>query len=170
MKVFHKSIFPLLVLFFMVATAAQVLAGPMMMRHGRGMGMHHHSMGMAGKGNCPQSRMTAQAPEGIYQLNNPLEPTQKNLDAGESLFRVEAQPTACKICHGVEGNGFGMMAQGLNPPPRNFTCAETMEEISDGQLFWIIRNGSQGTGMPAFLELKDEQVWQIILYLRSLAK
>jgi len=170
MKVFLKSIFSLLVLFFILAMAAQVLAGPMMMRPGKGSGMHHHSMGFGGKGNCPQLRVTAQAPEDIYRLKNPLEPTQKNLDAGESLFRVEAQPTACKICHGVEGNGFGMMAQGLNPPPRNFSCAETMQEIPDGQLFWIIKNGSPGTGMPAFTELQEKQVWQLVLYLRKLAK
>lgn len=170
MKVFHKFILPLLILFFILTTATQVLAGPMMMHRGKGPGMHHHSMGFRGKGICPQLRVTAQAPEDIYQLKNPLQPTQKNLDAGESIFRVEAQPTACKICHGVGGNGFGMMAQGLNPPPRNFTCAETMHEIPDGQLFWIIKNGSPGTGMPAFRELRDEQIWQLIHHIRRFAK
>ncbi len=170
MNVFHKSIFVLSILTLILATVAQVLAGPMMMRHGRGPGMHHHSMGFGGKGICPQQRVTAQASEDIYQLKNPLEPTQKNLDAGESLFRVEAQPTACKICHGVVGNGFGMMAPGLYPPPRNFTCAETMNPIPDGQLFWIIKNGSPGTGMPAFPELRETQVWQLIHYIRQFAK
>lgn len=166
MKSFHKPILALLILVFMVAAAAQALAGPMMMRQGKGPGMHPHSMGFGGKGICPQLRVTAQAPEDIDRSKNPLEPTQKNLEAGESLFRVEAQPTACKICHGVVGNGFGMMAPGLNPPPRNFTCAETMNDISDGQLFWIIKNGSPGTGMPAYRELQDRQIWQLIHYLR----
>ena len=92
------------------------------------------------------------------------------LYAGESLFQIEAQPTACKICHGVMGNGLGIMAQGLNPPPRNFACRETMKTISDGQLFWIIRNGSPGTGMPAFKNLKDREIWLIVLYLRKLSE
>lgn len=170
MQIFHKPIFPLLVLFIIIFTVSQSLAGPMMMRQGKGPGMHHHSMGFGGKGTCPQMRVTAQAPEDIYQYKNPLEPTQQNLDAGESLFRVEAQPTACKICHGAVGNGFGMMAPGLNPPPRNFTCAKTMNDISDGQLFWIIKNGSQGTGMPAYAELQDRQIWQLIHHLRRFSK
>jgi mono/diheme cytochrome c family protein len=169
MKSIHKPNITVLIVVILLAMAAEVLAGPMMMRRGRGPGMHHHSMGFAGKGNCPQLRVTAQAPEDVQRLKNPLQPTQQNLDAGESLFRVEAQPTACKICHGVSGNGFGMMAQGLNPPPRNFTCVETMHEIPDGQLFWIIKNGSPGTGMPAFSELSDVQVWQLIHHIRLFA-
>ena len=98
---------------------------------------------------------------------SPLEPSREVLYSGESLFQVDVQPAACKICHGVNGNGLGLMAQGLNPSPRNFTCEETMKEISDGQLFWIIRNGSQGTGMPAFKDLKDREIWQIVHYLRQ---
>jgi mono/diheme cytochrome c family protein len=45
-----------------------------------------------------------------------------------------------------------------------------MKDISDGQLFWIIKNGSLGTGMMPFSGLPDEQVWQLIHYVRSLAK
>jgi mono/diheme cytochrome c family protein len=44
-----------------------------------------------------------------------------------------------------------------------------MNDIPDGQLFWIIRNGSKGTAMPAFKDLKDEQIWHLILYIRSFA-
>jgi len=58
----------------------------------------------------------------------------------------------------------------LVPPPRNFTCGSMMKDISDGQLFWIIKNGSPGTGMMPFVGLPDEQVWQMIHYVRSLAK
>jgi len=45
-----------------------------------------------------------------------------------------------------------------------------MKTISDGQLFWIIRNGSPGTGMPAFKNLKDREIWLIVLYLRKLSE
>jgi len=130
----------------------------------------HHGQGFMGKGICPQIRTTAQAPDTISKQRNPLKKSPDLLYAGESLFQIEAQPTACKICHGVTGNGFGIMAQGLNPPPRNFTCRETMQTISDGQLFWIIRNGSPGTGMPAFKNLKDREIWLIVHYLRKLSE
>jgi len=56
------------------------------------------------------------------------------------------------------------------PPPRNFTCGSMMKDIPDGQLFWIIKNGSPGTGMMSFAGLPDEQVWQLVHYIQSLAK
>jgi mono/diheme cytochrome c family protein len=87
---------------------------------------------------------------------------------GRLLFELDAQPS-CTACHG-SGDGLGMMSAGLTPPPRNFTCKETMETIPDGQLFWIIRNGSEGTGMPAFSDLSDEQIWRLILFVRSFAQ
>ncbi len=149
----------------------------LIMHHGRPHGGHHgrhsmhHGMGRRSQGICPQTRTTAHAPSEIGSLKNPLELTRENLDRGESLFQRTAEPTACKICHGPEGNGFGMMAQGLSPMPRNFTCKETMNEIADGQMFWIIKNGSPGTGMPAFkLFLSDEEIWQLILYIRQFSK
>ena len=130
----------------------------------------HHGMGRGGRGICPQTRTTVDAPEEFRNMKNPLEPTAANLAEGESLFHYKSEPTKCKVCHGSNGNGLGMMAQGLSPMPRNFTCKETMSRISDGQMFWIIKNGSPGTGMPPYkLFLKDEQIWQLILYIRHLA-
>jgi mono/diheme cytochrome c family protein len=89
---------------------------------------------------------------------------------GKALFLKTAQPVACAMCHGEQGDGKGVMAAALAPPPRNFTCRTMMQEIPDGQLFWIIKNGSPGTGMMSFVGLQDEQVWQLVQYIRSLAK
>jgi mono/diheme cytochrome c family protein len=74
------------------------------------------------------------------------------------------------MCHGEKGDGKGVMGTALVPPPRNFTCGVMMNEIPDGQLYWVIKNGSPGTGMMSFAGLPDEQVWQLIHYIRSLAK
>ncbi len=131
----------------------------------------HHGLGFEGEGVCPQERFTASAPAEVQKLTNPLKPTPNHLEAGRSLFHTDAQPTACKVCHGPGSNGMGMMSPGLNPPPRNFSCAETMKNISDGQMFWIIKNGSQGTGMPPYkLNLDDHQIWQLIMHIRELGK
>jgi len=158
----------LMTLLWLSGWVAEAVAGPGM-RHGLRHRMHqhdmHHSEGFIGSGFCPQTRATAHAPDEIYNLPNPLPLNAENISAGEALFRV-AQPTACKICHGVTGNGLGMMAQGLQPPPRNFTCKETMQTLPDGQLFWIIQNGSPGTGMPHYPELSDTETWQLVLYIR----
>jgi mono/diheme cytochrome c family protein len=119
---------------------------------------------------CPQPRFTKKAPGNIYNLKNPLEATPKNLKKGKMLYQVRAKPMPCKHCHGASGDGRGPMARGFNPPPRDFTCTKTIKGVPDGQLFWIIKNGSPGTGMLAFKGLKDEQIWQILLYVRQLTE
>ncbi len=146
------------------------------MHHGRPHGgrherhQHHHGMGRGGQGICPQTRATAQAPDKIAQQKNPFESNADNYIKGESLYQWTAEPNPCKICHGPAGNGMGMMAQGLSPMPRNFTCSQTMKDISDGQMFWIIQNGSPGTGMPAYKFLSDDEIWKLIIYIRHFQK
>lgn len=131
-------------------------------RGGASQGVHQDA------GICPQARDTAKAPDEIYDRINPLPPTPQNILAGETLFNIEARPVVCKVCHGFHGDGMGIMFQQLLPKPRNFTCYYTMQDIPDGQLFWIIQNGSQGTKMPAFGYLSEDQIWQLVLYIRNL--
>lgn len=119
---------------------------------------------------CPQPRFTKKAPPQVYNLKNPLQVNPENLKKGKLLFQVKAKPLPCKNCHGMMGDGNGPMARGFNPPPRNFTCAETINGVPDGQLFWIIKNGSPGTGMLSYKGLKEKQIWQIVLFTRQLAK
>lgn len=126
--------------------------------------------GGAQGGACVQPRKTARAPEDFLSKTNPLSSSVGSIQAGKALFLKTAQPVACVMCHGEQGDGKGLMGAALVPPPRNFTCGIMMREISDGQLFWIIKNGSPGTGMMSFSGLPDEQVWQLIHYIRSLAK
>ncbi len=120
--------------------------------------------------DCPQPRFTDKAPDDIYHQVNPLKPSPEHIKNGKLLYETKSKPMPCKHCHGVEGDGRGPMSRGFKPPPRNFTCAETIKGVPDGQLFWIIKNGSPGTGMMAFNKLKDEQIWQLVLYLRELAE
>ncbi len=120
--------------------------------------------------DCPQPRKTQKAPDEIYKKVNPLDSTMENVLMGKALFEEKAKPRACKLCHGLKGDGRGPLSVQLNPKPRDFTCANTIGDVPDGQLFWIIRNGSPGTGMPAFSKLEDEEIWQLILYIRKLAQ
>jgi hypothetical protein len=119
---------------------------------------------------CPQPRNTINAPDKIRRLKNPLRPSPENIFAGQTLFHFDAKPGPCRICHGISGNGLGILFRELRPTPRNFTCNQTMNNLPDGQLFWIIKNGSAGTAMPAFKNLDDEQVWQLIHYIRHFSK
>lgn len=120
-------------------------------------------------GECPQPRFTGKAPDEYYGKLNPLPPASGG-GAGERLYRGVPDKISCASCHGVKGDGKGEMAKMFDPPPRNFACAKTVADVPDGQLFWIIRFGSPGTSMPPHPNLSDEQVWQIVSYLRQLAR
>lgn len=121
-------------------------------------------------GQCPQPRFTGKAPQEYLARTNPVAPTEANLSAAEELFQGRQRSVNCAICHGKSGDGKGPLASQFDPPPRNFACARTIEGVPDGQLFWIIRFGSPETAMPAHARLKDEQVWQLVAYLRQIAK
>jgi cytochrome c553 len=119
---------------------------------------------------CPQIRKTIIAPRAYLEMKNPLRKEPRHIKKGKELSHIKAKPIACKQCHGMGGNGQGAMSLNMNPKPRNFTCNSTMNTISDGQLFWIIKNGSKGTPMPSYSHLSNTKVWQLIHYIRSLSE
>lgn len=115
--------------------------------------------------NCPQPRKTKAAPSNIASKDMTAKANAAN---GEKLFNKTAKPLACKMCHGEKGDGMGKLGKALKPNPRNFTCSDTMQDVSAGQMFWIIKNGSPGTGMAAHKKtLKDKQIWDIVKYIRE---
>jgi mono/diheme cytochrome c family protein len=119
---------------------------------------------------CPQNRKTPTAPKEFLTKQNPIPLNDANLNAGETIFQLQGKPITCKTCHGVKGDGKSESDFESTPPARNFACAETMRALPDGQLFWIIRNGSPNTSMFAFPSLSDKQVWQLIHYIRQFSK
>ena len=121
-------------------------------------------------GQCPQPRFTGKAPEEYYARPNPVAPSDAGLKAASAIFQGTARGGNCAACHGKNGDGKGPLASQYDPPPRNFSCARTVSGVPDGQLFWIIRFGSPGAAMPPHPALSDEQVWQLVLLLRQLAK
>ena len=98
-------------------------------------------------------------------LNNPVLPDQASIQQGQVVFEAE-----CASCHGIQGLGNGEAALGLNPAPANFTDGHT-DAHSDGDLFFWIRNGKEGTAMPAFGEQYSEtESWHIVNYVRRLSQ
>ena len=115
------------------------------------------------KGPCPQPRKTKTAPANLVKASIPAS---ASAEAGKKIFEKSAKPMACKMCHGKEGNGAGKLGKALSPKPRNFTCSATMKDVSPGQMFWIIKNGSKGTGMVAHGKtLNDKQIWDVVKYI-----
>lgn len=72
-------------------------------------------------------------------------------------------------CHGKTGLGDGPVGRRLQPGPRNFTNCKFHKRRHDGELFWIIKNGSPGTGMVPMIPvtISEEEAWKILAYERS---
>ncbi len=100
---------------------------------------------------------------------NPVPPTQESIEKGKQLFQGKA---FCITCHGRDGKGLGADIEPgtlKGPLPRNFTDQEWQAARSDGELLWILKNGSKGTAMAPFIPLilTEEEAWQVLLYVRS---
>jgi mono/diheme cytochrome c family protein len=84
--------------------------------------------------------------------------------AGAVVFK-----TNCEQCHGPQGHGDGPAGAALDPQPKNL--AELQTTAGDDYLFWRINTGKEGTSMVAWKDtLTEEQIWQVISFIRTLSK
>ena len=83
--------------------------------------------------------------------------------------------TFCSQCHGVKGNGTGRKGIALGTKPADHTDKAAMSKRTDAELYGIIWYGGKNTGlselMPSWRNaLKEEDVWDIISYIRILCE
>lgn len=111
-------------------------------------------------------RVPAEKIEEARTWTNPLSSTEENVEKGKVLFQGKA---FCATCHGREGKGLGDIEGLRGKLPRNFTDKMWQQARTDGELFWILKNGSPGTDMAPFipLVLTEEEAWQVLMYVRS---
>src|SRR5690349_17811081 len=96
---------------------------------------------------------------------NPWKPTPDLLkDARESYI------DRCSVCHAPDGSGQTNVGRNLYPRVPDLRAPQT-QNLTDGQLRYIIRSGVPLTGMPGWAKPHDEQSddsWKLVLYIRSL--
>ena len=107
--------------------------------------------------------------EAARAVTNPLPASEEIIAKGKALYEGKA---FCKTCHGADGKGLGGdIAPGSlkGPLPRNLTDKKWQATRTDGELFWMLKNGSKGTAMAPFipLVLTEEEAWQVLRYVRS---
>ncbi len=114
-------------------------------------------------------RVPADRLKEVQALKSPFKPNPENISKGKAIFEGKG---TCFTCHGKGGNGEGLAAAGMDPPPRNFTNAAFHAMRTDGELFWVIKNGSPGTAMMPMVGsvITDEEAWLVLLYERSLGR
>lgn len=86
-----------------------------------------------------------------------------SLDSGGMTFNGD-----CAFCHGQDGKSPTDVGQAMYPRAPSLASPQ-VQQYSDAELFWIIRNGNRYTGMGAFgKSLSDDQIWDLVRYVRSL--
>ena len=76
----------------------------------------------------------------------------------------------CVKCHGMNGKGDTEMREFLSTHPSDLTDGEWKYGNKDGNIFLVIKNGTQYE-MTAFKDLADdEKIWHMVNYLRSFEK
>jgi mono/diheme cytochrome c family protein len=83
-------------------------------------------------------------------------------DRGRRLFLQH-----CALCHGERADGRGVRREGLTSAPRDFTDPGWRRRTSARRIFFVIREGSRGTSMPAWGILSDAEIWDLTAYLVS---
>lgn len=100
-------------------------------------------------------------PADAAAVENPVEASAESIDAGgETYLRT------CALCHGESGQGDGPGAVGLDPAPAHLD--QRVPGRKDGELFWIITNGVEGSAMPSWeAALSEDQRWDVVNYLQD---
>ena len=102
-------------------------------------------------------------PPGARNLKNPLSPTPLNIAEARDHFADH-----CAICHANDGSGKTQISAGLYPPAPDMRQADT-QNLSDGEIFYIIKNGIRFTGMPGWGG-EDDENWKLVLFIRHLPR
>jgi high-affinity iron transporter len=87
-----------------------------------------------------------------------------DLQKGASIYAAQ-----CASCHGATGKADGPMAAKLNPPPIAFTDPERARERSVFSLYQTTSRGVDGTAMPSFSSLSDEDRWAVAFFASTLS-
>jgi mono/diheme cytochrome c family protein len=102
-------------------------------------------------------------PASERDAKNPFAPTAEVLGEARTHFADH-----CATCHGNDGSGKTQIGQNLYPKPPDMRQPET-QDLTDGQIYYVIHNGVRLTGMPAWGDAgKDDDSWKLVLFIRHL--
>ncbi|MGE0749723.1 MAG: cytochrome c [Variibacter sp.] len=87
-----------------------------------------------------------------------------SVQAGAKAFAA----LGCSTCHGAPGVKWEKFSEGLHPDPPDLK--EVVDHRSPAQLFWVVKNGINMTGMPSFAlaGAKDPEIWSVVAFLKKL--
>ena len=102
-------------------------------------------------------------PEDSAKVNS-VKPNSDSLAKGKKTYAMD-----CALCHGNSGDGKGDLATDIKGVV-DLTNADAMKNRSDGDLLYIIKKGKGDMPPEAAERIKGEEGWNLVNYVRSLAK
>jgi len=103
-------------------------------------------------------------PVDAAKRENPVKPTEESLARGKKQYGYD-----CAMCHGKNGDGKGDVAVDMKLAMNDETNPSVLKNRTDGELFYIIQKGKDQMP-PEGTRVKDEAIWDMVNYVRSLAK
>ena len=117
--------------------------------------------------NTPAPQKTpsyAAIPIEAVRQANPVKSTPESLARAKKWWTLD-----CAMCHGKDGDGKGETAKDMKLSIADFTNPSTLKDRTDGEIFYIIKNGHEDMP-PEGQRVKVEENWDLVNYVRSLAK
>ncbi|HJZ72217.1 MAG TPA: c-type cytochrome [Vicinamibacterales bacterium] len=98
-------------------------------------------------------------------IKNPVASTPESISDGKRVYQ-----RYCASCHGA--NAEGGAGNDLIPAAPDLTDKEWKHGSTDGEIFAVIKNGVPPdlNMIPFGDQLKDQEIWNVVNYLRSVAK
>jgi copper transport protein len=104
-------------------------------------------------------------PLDVANIRDPVPADERSLNSGRDIYT-----THCEACHGETGRGDGPEGLRLVPRPADLRIHMAPGVHTDGELFYWISYGFQGSAMPAWKDtLTEEQRWDVMNYARTLS-
>ena len=117
-------------------------------------------------GNTTAQKLSpyASIPVEAAREQNPVRSSPESIARAKKWWHLD-----CTMCHGDSGDGKGDIAKDMKLNMADFTNAQTLKDRTDGEIYYIIKNGHND--MPAEgPRIKTEEGWDLVNYVRSLAK
>ena len=106
----------------------------------------------------------AAIPADAAKQANPVKSSTESLARAKKWWTID-----CAMCHGKDGDGKGDLAASMKLQIADFTNPATLKDRTDGELFYIIKKGHDEMP-PEGERVKPEENWDLVNYVRSLAK
>jgi mono/diheme cytochrome c family protein len=106
----------------------------------------------------------AKASTEAVKKDNPVKSSPTSLASGKKKYGQD-----CAMCHGKEGAGDGDLAEDMKLKLKDLRDADSLKNLNDGDIYNLINNG-KGKMMGEEGRLKPDEIWDIVNFVRTLAK